>query len=175
MNFEPFLDWDAMTYEMALDLYEAMTKAQDAARAFSKVEVEDEGNLVAQGRVVVETQKEVGEILEAICSTIWTHPVMVHVAGPKKNELHPDDPMVEGVLQRCKRCGSVLSFWHEGMRAITQEGFREIGEDDVPWWEDEAVVAKANSVGMYEIEKERELEKHEMQCVSLTELSSQND
>lgn len=175
MNFDPFLDFESVSVEMATDLYEALLKNREAQQGLYDVDPRDQRALVTAATRLLETQRTYHSLVENIYQAIFTTPVMVHVAGPKKQEANPDHPEQEGILQRCKRCGSILYFWAEGMQYLSSEGLLDLEEERIPWWREGDIVAKANQMGgvdMYQVEEDRELEKHEMMCVSLTDLEA---
>lgn len=171
-DFDPFLDWEAIDDEIAADFNKAIKQYRRATEAFAKMKRGDE-DFAQAARTVLKCQMKVTRLSQGILSHIYTLPVMVHVAGERKNETNPDDPMQEGTLQRCSRCGSVLHFWHEGIIALTDQGPRPLTEEDVPWFEKGEIVAKGETQGgvsMYVIDPPRDLEKHERECVSLSDL-----
>lgn len=167
MNFEPFIDYEGATPEMARDLHAALREHKDATRDFV---ADDEPDLGKAARLI-EASHRTHCTLTAIIEALHTTPVMVHVAGPIQHETDPDDGD-EHVIQRCTRCGSVLNFFRERFLVLDPHtGPRPMEEDDVPWWDEGTLVAKANSsdgVGMYEIETDRSLDKHERECADLT-------
>lgn len=169
MNFDPFIDYESVNEEMAADLHQAMRAQREAAQDF----VSDDEPDLAKAAKFLEITNDVNSTVGAIMETLYTLPVMVHVAGERKEENNPDDESEQGVVQRCKRCGSVLHFWREGIAIFTPEGPRMLQEDDVPWWEEGTLVAKGQSdstLAMYEIEEKRELEKHERECLDMNSL-----
>lgn len=169
-NFEPFFNYDKLTQEMADDLHRAMVKHRLASDTFIRLATP------TKGKDVLESSYEVEMVIDEIRQAIWTIPVMVHLAGERKAETCLDCGDEEGVVQRCKRCGSVLHAWNEHLAVLTPDGPRELEEDEVRWWDVDAIVAKGTSSGgsmlMYRIDPSRELERYEMECISLVGLSS---
>jgi hypothetical protein len=161
-NFEPFLDWGAITPEMAADLHENIVEFRRAQDLFLQDPTPEHAG------AVLKPQFELTKIANAIHETIFTIPVMVHSAGQKTRETTDDDK--ESITQRCKRCGSILQRWVEGFAVMTPGGPVELDESNLPWWDEDDRVAKATGDGgmaMYEIEKNRELNKYELLCVDL--------
>ena len=168
-NFDPFYDWSSITQEMADDLHRDFRKHKENLDALVASEQPD----ISLAAAVMESLNEIQLTSEAIRKTVWTQPVMVHIAGSRKHETNPDNPNEEAVLQRCSRCGSVLNFWQEGMMSLTEDGPRQMEEDEIPWWDQGALIGKVNgslSISTYLIEEGRDLEKHEMECPSLMDL-----
>jgi hypothetical protein len=158
-NFEPYFDWGQIDEEMTTDLHEAIVAYRKATDAFV-----EEGS-AEKARALMQSQHEVGMVAEAIRRTVWTQPVMVHIAGQKKAEV--DDEGHDTIIQRCKRCGSTLQLWHEGVMVLGPSGPHELRDEDIPWWEEGAVVAKHTDevgMGLFEIEGGRDLEAHEKMC-----------
>lgn len=164
MNFDPFPDWEKITEEHARHLHEAMREQNDARQLFfERPSPENAGR-------VIEAITRTSSYADFIIAEVWTVPVMVHVAGAKQEETNPADENQEGILQRCVRCKSVLHFWTHGMVAITSAGPKLFEPDDIDWWQEGDLVAKATSEDgstMYLIEEGRELQKHEYECVGL--------
>lgn len=171
MNFEPFIDFESVSEEMAEDAHAMLSRYRKAVDAF----VAGSPNDVAACAEVLESAHEMDKVFRASYNHLYTMPVMVHVAGEKRVEQNPDDSSQEAIFQRCARCGSVLSFFHEEMGILDPETgtARRMEEGDIPWWEEGTIVAKSNSehgIGMYEIAADQELEKHERMCVALNDL-----
>lgn len=167
MGFDPYFDWAGITPELTAGFLKALTSHNEFRKKFEGDPTPE--NLGAYLKVYDELQT----VHDNIMRGIYTVPAMVHVAGARKRETHPDDPMQEAMLQRCARCGSVLHVWHEHAIVFGPEGPQEIQEEDVPWWDEGQKVAKASQPGqleIYEVEPDRELEKHERMCVSLSDL-----
>jgi ribosomal protein S27AE len=163
MNFEPFFDYESVDERMASDLHSVITDYRKCCQRF-----ESNGSVV-NAVAVMKAQDELQHVYEAIKHSIFTVPALVHVAGPKKVETHPESGN-EATVQRCSRCGSVIQLWHEHMIAMTGEGPRELDEDEVPWWKVGDVVAKCNhpaGMNLYEIEN-RPLKRHERECVDMS-------
>lgn len=164
-GFDPFLDWDAVEDEMVNDLHSALLDYEKAKHVFMFNKTRERAVKLLQA------QLKIGQISSAIHSTIATMPVMVHVAGPRIEEI--DEEGHDTMIQRCKRCGSMLQFWHEGMGVMTPAGPAGLQPEDVPWWGDGQTVAKGttqNAMAMYEIDEGRPLAKHERPCPALDEL-----
>jgi len=170
MNFEPFFDFEAVTPEMAMRLHATLHAHRAAVEAF----LEDQQPEVGKAALVLEAANECNQLLNDIMEALHTTPVMVHVAGPQREETNPGDPDMYGVLQRCTRCGSVLNFWTEHVAMMDPEhGPRMMEIDDVPWWSEGTRVAKAIGpvgMGMYSIPEDQDLAKHELPCVDLRSL-----
>jgi hypothetical protein len=166
-NFDPFPDWEKVDQEMADDLHQEVVGQQRALKVFESEPTPE--NAAALIEFYTKTQATVAAIITAI----WTQPVMVHVAGERKWEKNPDDDDQEALLQRCTRCKSVLNFWFDSMMTVGEDGPRPIDQEEIPWWENGEFVAKGDGesgYSMYLIEKGRELEKHEFECVGMPEL-----
>lgn len=168
-NFDPYLDWDKVDQEVTDDLYDALASYERDRETFLK------NKTIDNAKKVLRSHNAITEVSIAVHDYIYTIPVMVHEAGTKKRELDPDYPEEgEVTVQRCKRCGSILHAWREGVGVMTNDGPKEISEDDIPWWDVGDIVAKATgpegAIGMYLIDPDHQLEKHEMKCVSLVDL-----
>lgn len=169
-NFDPFLDHDAITDEMASDLASDMDRFENAKQEFRSTKSKD-----SAGKML-DAQADLTATIQAIQETIFTQPVMVHEAGEKAEFV--DEEGHDTMIQRCKRCGSTLQFWHEGIVAMTPVGPQEISAEEVPWWSPGDVVAKSVEPGgmtMYEIDKTQKLDKHEMPCIDLSDLVGHAD
>jgi hypothetical protein len=167
-GFEPFFDYDKFSPEMASDLYRAMIGFNHARDAFLR-----QPPSPRLGAEVIRTSREMDRTLDVICQSLWTLPVMVHVAGERQTEVCEDCGNGERIVQRCKRCGSTLHLWHEHLFVLTPQGPAELEEEDIPWWDEDSLVAKGTDGGrmtMYRIDPDRTLEKHEMECVSLVDI-----
>jgi hypothetical protein len=167
-SFEPFFDYEKITQEMADSLRDAVVRHRLATDSL----IRSPAN-IQRSTEVIESAYEIEGVIDAIRSAIWTIPVMVHLAGVKESEMCEHCEYAEYVIQRCKRCGSTLHLWHENLGVLTPDGPRELGPDDVPWWDENEIVAKAQhgpTMTMYRIDPSRLLEKHEMECVSLADL-----
>jgi hypothetical protein len=179
-NFEPYIDWNGLTDEMAWDLVEKLVPYKLANERLIKQATRRwrKPNLRKMREATVELlqlQSELGSLNEAIIRTLVTIPMMIHVAGPKTVEECDSGTHNEHRVQRCARCGSVLQMWQEGMMHLTPAGPAEVTEEEISWWTPGTLVAKSGSSGpglsMYEVEPEgRELEKHEMVCVDLNKI-----
>lgn len=168
-NFEPYIDWDSVSAEMSNDMHAKLTEYKAAIKDF------EEFNTPANCARVLKTQFELSNLSSVIHQSLFTLPVMVHIAGEKISEVDPEEH--NAVVQRCTRCGSVLQSWCEAFSILTPLGPRHLEESDLPWWEPGQIVAKAtddDSMTMYEIEKGRKLEKHEKECVDLTGLEGES-
>jgi hypothetical protein len=168
-NFDPFPDWEKVDQEMADDLHAVVVQQREAVEAFEENKTPE--NAAELIRLYTETQAT----CEAIMRAIWTQPVLVHVAGEREWEKNPGDEDQEALLQRCQRCKSVLSFWFENMMMMADDGPRPMDQDEIPWWEKGEIVAKGegeNGFSMYLVEKGRELEKHEIECVGMPDLEA---
>lgn len=165
MAFEPFIDWDDFSDEMLDDLVEVYDRFKKAQKSFDRRKTKK--NAIA----MLSSQGELSHIANAIMRTLHTVPVMVHVAGDKAVREGDDGPITE---QRCTRCGSVLQRWEPSYHAMTPAGPIPLAEDDLPWWDKGDIVAKAGdeneSMSMYQIDPERDLEKHERECYALDSL-----
>ena len=164
-NFEPYFDWAGITDEMTDDLHERILEYKKAQEDF----IAEKSNQNAAR--FMRLQWEVARIGNAITQTIYTIPVMVHVAGQKI--YGKDEDGTDQVIQRCKRCGSILQGWQDRYQVATPEGVVRITEENIPWWQENDVVAKpAEEIGtkMYEIENDRPLEEHEKLCPDLSGL-----
>jgi hypothetical protein len=169
-NFEPYMDWGAIDQEMSDDFHAAMVEQLRARAAF------EAENTPANAAALLKATVEVSEVGDRISRTIWTLPMMVHVAGEKRVEECPDcDDRHERVVQRCSRCGSMLQMWHDSILVMTERGPAPMPEESIPWWDVGSNIAKSNddemgTMSMYEI-KDREFDKHEMICPDLSALS----
>lgn len=158
-GFEPYLDWSSVTEEMANDLHRNIT-------AYKKAQEDFMGDPTPEKAAeLLKPQYELNNIATGVFQTIYTTPVMVHVAGPKTED--KDDDGEGRIVQLCKRCGSVLQFWRDGVTVMTPTGPVEIAEENIPWWDEGDVVAKSTtpeSMTVYQITEGRALEKHERPC-----------
>lgn len=176
MNFDPFIDFEAVTEEMAADLHAALREHRDAAAAF----VEDDRPDPVKCARAVAAATEVNMVVGAIVESLHRTPVMVHVAGPRREELRAedDDDEIEDLVlvQRCSRCGSVLNFWTDHLGTFDPHtGPRRVELNEIPWWKEGQLVAKATKPGMidmYLVEPDRPLDKHERECADLSGLSA---
>lgn len=165
-EFEPFFDYDKVNQEMADAFGQAIHRHKKIVE-----EIFRSGGKCSPKQLVeaLKSNEECEEIVGAIKEDIFTIPVIVHVA-----EDPAEDEESEGIVQRCARCKTVLSFWREGIQALTAEGPRQIDQEDVPWWDEGTLIAKTSSsqgIGMYEITpQDRKLERHEVECVGLPNL-----
>lgn len=166
MSFEPFIDWDDFSDEMLKDMSEAYDNFRGAQKRF------DRRKTKANAIALLQTQFALSNIAGAIHHTLHTVPVMVHIAGAKvEKDNEGGGTLVE---QRCTRCLSVLQRWESGYHAMTPAGPLPIEASDLPWWDEGDVVAKSGdeneSMSMYQVDPDRELEKHERECYALDEL-----
>jgi hypothetical protein len=163
-NFDPFIDWDSVTQEMADDMH---VKILEYKEAIKKFEAE---NTISNCADVLRLQFELTTTSNSIHAALFTVPVMVHNAGEKVSDSDSEGHSV--ITQRCTRCGSVLQGWREGMAVLTPNGIEDLVEDKISWWKPGDVVAKASdaeSMTMYVIE-DRDLDKHERECVDISHL-----
>lgn len=164
-SFEPFIDWDEMSDEMLHDLSTAYREFRKAQKSFDRRQTKENAIALLKG------QHEMSDIATAIFRTLHTVPVMVHIAGEKTTATEDEQ---EVIRQRCTRCGSVLQQWMSGYHAMTPAGPIPMDEGDLPWWDPGDIVAKSGdeneSMTMYQIDPERELDKHERECYSLDSL-----
>jgi hypothetical protein len=174
LNFDPFIDYELLDQASANELHLAAKEHRDAVDDF----VADEHASVHKAKTVLQKVDQVDKTATKILTDLWTVPVMVHLAGEKKTEDNPDKPEQEVEVQRCQRCASILNFWHEDMAQELPDGFDGFDVDndaevDHHWWEPGDVIGKVGDeshIGVYSIDPKRELEKHERECVSLSEL-----
>lgn len=169
-NFDPYFDWDLITEEIAADLQMAMRRYYGFARDLANAREPD----VELARAVLESHDELDDVVVAIKRHCYRQPMMVHISDEPQMEDNNEDGPSEVLVQRCQRCKSVLHFWHEGMMILTPGGPHELQTDEVPWWPKDTIVAKHNTedggVGMYEIEANRDLDSHELECVGIPNL-----
>jgi len=171
-GFEPFFDYDKLTQEMTEVLHHAATRFNLARDTF----IRNPPNT----RLCIDllrAERAFDRTIDEVSRELWTLPVMVHVAGQRETEVCEDCGEGERIIQRCKRCGSTLHLWHEHLMVLTPEGPAELEEDDIPWWEEDTLVAKGTDgprMTMYSIHPDRRLEKHEMECVSLVDIGDGN-
>ena len=162
MNFEPFFDYDGITDEMIDDLHQVFVAYKKASDRFTAMKSRREAIRV------LETQTAVRETYDAVMAALWTVPAMVHIAGPKRQETHPEHHS-EATLQRCQRCGSILQLWHDHMLCMTEHGPEQVTEENVEWWAEGDMVGKSNyetGMNLYEID-DRELHSWEHPCVDI--------
>lgn len=170
-NFDPFIDWEGITPEMVDDIHATLKEFRAAQESFLRTASSEDA------AAMLRNQWDLTRTIEAITQTLYTIPVMVHVAGEKKIE--EDEQWGEITRQRCVKCGSVLGEWMERMMILTPVGPKQVEEEDLPWWTPGQRVAKAGTQGeddqsmrLYLVE-DRELDKHEMPCVDLQDLFGQ--
>jgi hypothetical protein len=174
LNFDPFIDYELLDQASANELHLAAKEHRDAVDDF----VSDEHASIQKAKLVLQKVDAIDKTATKVLTDLWTVPVMVHVAGEKKTEQNPDNPEHEVDIQRCQRCASILNFWHEDMAVELPDGFDGFGVDldaqeDHHWWKPGDVVGKVGDeshIGVYSIDPKRELQKHERECVSLSEL-----
>ena len=172
-DFEPHIDWDDISDEMATDLHRnvvALKRAQDRLLAYQGLPEGEGLRLLAAN--LLRAQQDLSTTAVAIQTTLYVVPMVVHVAGGRG--CMTDDDGNEQVVQRCKRCGSVLQVWIEGFHRVTPEGPCKFSCDQFDWKKEGEIVAKAahaNAHRMYQIE-DRELEEFERQCPDLTMLGT---
>lgn len=167
-SFEPYFDWDAIDEKMTDDFHALFMEYKKAQEDFaSKKSVRTAANFMR-------LQREMSNIAHAIQHAVYTVPMMVHVAGPKVQNTEEDG--TEQILQRCKRCGSVLQVWQDKFLIPTIDGLQPLSEDDLPWWDEGDIVAKASDdtgSTMYQVDEGRDLDDHERPCPDFAgELSS---
>lgn len=169
---EPYLDWDGITEEMAKDLHANFALFRQAQVDFANMNPLETEALKAAAAKLLRSQHELQTVGGAIMATLYTVPVVVHVAGGRTEAA--DSEGNELVVQRCMRCGSVLRAWTEGLRSIGPEGSCEVTPDDMVWWDEGEIVAKSASDDDRQIYRvgDRELEGHERTCPDLTALGT---
>ena len=163
MGLEPYFDYEKLTAAMVVDLSEVLTEQMEAHRSFWLAPNARTAERLFQSLWKVEST------VERIQRRLATQPVLVHVAGEAKVEWSPDNPVVQALVQRCARCGSVLHFACAGVHARTHHGNLERTGADIPWWPPGTVVAEHGSErepGMSAI-ADRRLNKHELECPAL--------
>jgi hypothetical protein len=159
-NFDPYPDWEKVTDEHAKKLGNAVAEYRRAS-----VQISDLATPQSAARFM-QAHHDVGVIHDEILEDIWTVPMMVHVAAERDYEEIEEQTVM---VQRCARCKSILHIVHEGIVLMGPNGPEWMTEENTPWWAPGQLVAKAtrpDSMSMYLIE-DRELEKHEMECVGL--------
>lgn len=173
-NFDPYFDFDNIEPKLAKELARTWTATRDAAHVMA-----DDPTPENVGNYLRHVQKYDG-VFEKVKEDIFVVPVMVHVAGETKDEVHPDgDPEIpehHATVQRCSRCGTMLHIWHPSMVVMGDEGPEHVAETDTPFWPKGTVVGKSHDeddllarTTMYQIE-DRDLEPHERECVDLSGL-----
>lgn len=172
-NFDPYPDWDKITRKQAEKFSIGLRRYKLAADAL----VADPAN-TGHCADAIKAHHELGHIEDEIVESIWTVPVMVHIAGSREWEDHPNpEDERTALLQRCQRCKSVLASFSEGMAVLTERGPQEVKEEDMTWWEEGTQVAKSkqDSYGMqmYEIPQNQPLKDHEMECVGLPNMEGE--
>lgn len=171
MTFEPYVDFDAVTQEMADAVRDSILGYKTAMDALAAAP-EATPQLAA---AMLRASEQASDIVREIINTLFVTPVMVHVAGERREETNPDDPEESAVVQRCSRCGSILHMWSERMGVVDPEtGPRHLEVEEIPWWDVGTRVAKAtfttgSPVGMYPI-SDRSLKDHEHVCADLSSL-----
>lgn len=176
-NFDPFLDWSKIGEDEAGRLRE-LSMRQRAAHG----ELADSGSIEAAVQML-KCYREVQETITDMFDSIWTVPVIVHIADRRSWEKNPDDPEQEAVLQRCARCKTVLQWWYPGMVSVSDpsgmimisttdpESPLAVQEEDYDWWPIGSTIAKqapSGYEGIYVIE-DRPLHSHEVECAGFTE------
>lgn len=174
MNFwdtEPFIDWDGIDDQMAKDLREKLRAFRQAQVALDVCDLTEGSHFRSKAADLMRTQEGLASVVTAIRNTLYTVPMIVHVAGAKSTG-HDEDGE-ERIVQRCKRCGSILQIWLESYLRMTPQGPLEIPSDDMVWWQEGEIVAKSASEDrqMYRV-KDRELEDFERPCPDLTKLGT---
>lgn len=156
-GFEPFFDYEEINEEMSSDLkksLEVFRKAQDDLVA---AKTPDRGIVCA--RRLLEAQNKLSLIARAINETIYTVPVMVHEAGKVKTETESDGTSFR--VQRCDRCGSELIAADDDDSGDFFDVGNQIAKSSVS-----KKINPKNRREMYYI-GDRDLRKHEFECISL--------
>lgn len=172
MSFEPYVDFDALTPEMAAAVRDSVAEYRSAMEALTAAP-EATPELAA---TMLRASERASRVVREIVDELHVMPMMVHVAGERREETNPDNSEEQAVIQRCTRCGSILHLWSERMGVMDPEvGPRPLELEEIPWWSLGARIAKANSdngpIEMYEIDPpERELLAHEHVCADLSSL-----
>lgn len=168
---EPFIDWDALDDEMAKDLHQYLCAFRQAQADLAECEEAAGQQFRALAANLLRTQEELSGVVGAIRNALYTVPMVVHVAGAKSASYEDGQ---EQVIQRCKRCGSVLQVWTEGLIRMTPGGPSAVPADDMVWWKEGETVAKSASDDrqIYRIDENRELEDFERPCPDLTALGT---
>ena len=165
---DPFIDWDHISAEMARDLYVVLRDLRSTQDEFLAIGPYHPG-LRRKAAEVLQIQYRLGRVVEDIRSALYVMPMVVHVAGRRESAYEDGQ---EQMVQRCRRCGSMLQLWMEGFRMETPDGLCPVTSDDMEWWPENASVAKsADEHGrhMYRIDG-RELRDYERPCPDLTTL-----
>lgn len=170
-GFEPYVDFDAMTPEMATAVRNSLVEYKAAMEGLI-ASPEAAPELAAR---LLAASERASQIVREITQKLHVTPVIVHVAGERREEANPDDAEEQATVQRCARCGSILHMWSERMGIIDPEtGPRRLEEDEIPWWHPGARVAKpgvGGLTGIYEIRPpDRPLSEHEHTCADLSSL-----
>jgi hypothetical protein len=165
-EFDPYLEWKALTPEMARELALAIKAYRLGADALVELPTPK------RAARVVKAQRDINDIYDAIEHSILVVPSMVHVAGEKQTTM--TDEGQEEITQRCVRCKSVLGYWRDDLIYMTPHGPQPVPEAEVPWWNEGSTVAKATPEGLpmqfYEVPGDRELFPYEHECVGMPDL-----
>ena len=169
-NFEPYIDWDEMSDEMAEDVYDLVVRYKQAQDDLVTCPAAHRKTHAIE---LMQVQGELAVTFSAVQRTLYVLPMMVHIAGPKKHGT--SDEGLEQALQRCKRCGSVLQCWEENFAVMTPDGPMPLDEDGIPWWDEGDVVAKSSTDGhqgtaFYLVEDPDNLQQHEKPCPDLAKI-----
>jgi hypothetical protein len=155
-DFEPYIEWEAMSAEQARAFASALNKWQEASEKLKG------GPTPKRAAKAMQAQGELQNVADEIQRDLFRVPAMVHIAGVKEEEVSEDeeDHMHDHthIVQRCKRCKSLIGFYCEN---------QGIPEEEIPWWDEDTVVAKATNgpfMDLYSIEG-RNLHSHEHECV----------
>lgn len=166
-GFDPYIDWKSMDDKMAKDFIDAYKEFDDAKNSLSADPTKEN---VAR---LMRAQESLSEIDIAIRHSLWSVPVMVHIAGPVQER---EDQDGHESVQLCKRCGSILQRLGSGIKIMTSEGLEELTPSDISWWPEGSQVAKGETGGrlaMYMIDQK--LEKNEFPCPDLADMGLGED
>lgn len=165
MGFEPFHDYEQLDEEQAAEIREALAEYRKASDDLLEAEAADQQ--VVYAKRLLKTHQNTSKVIAGVNREIYTIPAMVHTAGEVEYEEHEVlDMMIH--IQRCERCGSVLHASPRESGGFFTPGDK-IGKKSTKKLPKRSSYPRGMMPTfdqMYYV-GERDLEKHELECVSL--------
>lgn len=163
-GFQPHYDWEMLSDDMLNDLHQTSIEYCKTRDTFLIEKTRE--SAIEFLKAIEKASKTQSEIMNAL----YVEPALVHVAGSKMEEEIDGE---ECVVQRCKRCKTILQFWSEKATYLTSIGPVGMDESEVQWWDEDSLLAKRfyNGIAKIEIIENRELSKHEKLCFDFSEIN----